>query len=473
MASKTDAILSMPARSGLKSAAPATFLEPDELSVCENISFGLNAERKKRLGTTRYNAATIGAGANVVALQDFWRFGTSLTPTQKFVAAANGQLWQSPGDGTWTSILNPFGSNTSLITNIVIGQGFAVFSDGVSIPQKYDQAAVTALDGGAGTAPRFTAAAYHLSRLFTVGTAAHPSAFDVSAGGDITLWAGADVLLNVPLDNDDGDALIGISRTFHKRIYMFKGPTFGSIHEISGNTLSTLQHDRIFNGLPLLNNKALVTTPNDIFWLSRSGAHSLVTTQTYGDTTAAFLSEPIQDIWQSQLNPSALNAAVGFWNSLYGYVGWFVTPAGATTNQWALVYHYLISDPSPRGKKFWSVWKLGGSLAAYSANVMVTPANFSNAGQPRLYLGGSADGFVYAGDQTVLTDGNGSAYTARVKTGINLSVGQAGPLHEKQFYSVTTYFEPVGPYSHDLNITVDNRTQNFTLVMSGAGDVLG
>jgi len=80
---------------------------------------------------------------------------------------------------------------------------------------------------------------------------------------------------------------------------------------------------------------------------------------------------------------------------------------------------------------------------------------------------------VYAGDQTVLTDGNGSAYTARVKTGINLTLGQASPLHEKQFYSVTTYFEPVGSYSHDLNVTIDNRTQAFQVVMSGAGDVLG
>ena len=472
MASKTDAILAMPSQAGLKSAAPATFLAPDELSVCENISFGLNAERKKRLGTTRYNTSTISGTANIVALGDFWRFGTSLTPTQKFVAAANGQLYQSPGDGTWTSILNPFGSNTSLITNITVAQGYAVFSDGSSVPQKYDQTAVTALDGGAGTAPRFTAASYHLARLFVVGTAAHPSGFDVSAGGDITLWTGGDVLLNASLDPDDGDACIGISRTFHKRLYIFKGPNFGSIHEISGNTLSTLQHDRVFNGLPLLNNKAIITTPNDIFWLSRSGAHSLVTTQQYGDTTAAFLSEPVQDIWQTQLNPSALDAAVGFWNPLYGYVGWFVTPAGSTTNEWALVYHYLISDPSPRGKKFWSVWKMGGDVAGYSAQVMVTPSAFSGAGQPRLYLGGSADGFVYAGDQTTLTDGNGDAYTARVKTGINLTLGQASVLHEKQFYALTTYFEPVGAYNHDVNITVDNRTQSFQVVMSGQGDVL-
>ena len=114
----------------------------------------------------------------------------------------------------------------------------------------------------------------------------------------------------------------------------------------------------------------------------------------------------------------------------------------------------------------------GAFFGAYSAQVMITPSSFTGSGQQRLYLGGSADGFVYAGDQTTLTDGNGSAYTARVKTGINMTLGQASVLHEKQFYALTTYFEPVGPYNHDVNITVDNRTQSFQVVMSGQGDVL-
>ncbi len=462
----------MPSASGLNSASPGTYLQGDELSVAENITYGLNAERKKRPGFARYNGTSIGA-MNFNSLADFWRFnGTTLVPQQRFVATAGGQIWSSAGDGEWTSV-GSFGSDGNISTNILIAGGYAIFSDGQSTPKKWDMTDLTNLDPTEDAAPEYTASAYHLSRVFAIGFAESPSSFWASAGGSVTTWTGVDTLQNIALDADDGDAIVGISRSFHKRIYMFKGPNYGSIHEIAGNTLSTLEHDRIFEGLPLLNHKAVVTTSNDIFWLSRAGIHSLTTTQNYGDTTTAFLTAPIQDLFTSELNQNRLDQAVGFWNPLRGIVGWWVTPASSTSNEWALVYHYLISDPSPRGKKFWSLWKLGGGIRVSSTAVMLTPrAATVSPAIPRLYIGGHGDGLVYAGDQTSLSDDN-NAYTARVKTGINLNVGSKGPLQEMQFYSVSTFFNPVGNYDQQMNVTVDNRTQTFAIRTAGLGDVLG
>lgn len=470
MTTKTETLLAFPSQSGLNSNAPPTYLAPDELSVAENIVYGLNGERKKRRGFDRYNPTSIG-DFNITAMSDFWRFGNSLTPTQRCVITAGGQIWSSAGDGEFTSV-GSFGSDGSLITNILIAGGYAVFSNGINTVQKWDQTHLTDLDGGTGFAPRYTASAYHLSRIFAVGLATAPSDFRCSAGGDVTVWSDADTL-QASLDADDQDAIIGVSRPFHKRLYMFKGPHFGSIHELSGNTLSTLQHDRIFEGLPLLNHKALITTPNDIFWMSHAGIHSLATTQQYGDTTSAFLSRPIQNFFTNELNLNRLNRAVGFWSSLYGIVGWWVTPNSGTTNTVALVYHYLISDPSPAGKKYWSIWTLSGDIAAYSAATMLTPQSESvQPSVPRLYIGGTGNGIVYAGDQTTLSD-DSEAYTARVKSGINLAIGSKGPMQEMQFYSVSTFFNPVGNYDHQLKVTVDNRVQDFTVRMTGLGDVLG
>lgn len=476
MASAVEALIAMPSQSGLNSSAPGTYLAQDELSVAENITYGLNAERKKRPGFTRYNGTSIGA-FNVNALADFWRYdGVTLNPQQLFVATAGGQIWSSVGNGEWGSEAS-FGSDGSLTTNILIAGGFAVFSDGVNTPKKFDMTDVTDLGTSTGpfaggAPPNFTAGSYHLSRIFAVGIPDNPSGFQVSAGGDVTVWSGTDTLTTT-LDKDDGDAIVGISRPFHKRVYMFKGPNYGSIHEIAGNTLGTLERDKVFEGLPLHNHKALITTPNDIFWLSHFGIHSLVTTQNYGDTQTAFLSFPIQDLFTSELNQARIGNAIGFWNPLRGIVGWWVTSAGSSENDWALVYHYLISDPAPRGKKFWSIWKLGGGIKVKSSAVMLTPRTATlQAALPRLYVGGAGDGLVFAGDQTSLTD-DGSAYTARVKTGINLHVGSKGPMQEMQFYSVSTFFNPVGNYDHQLNVTVDNRTQAFTVRMQGAGDVLG
>src|SRR5712692_6602820 len=345
MASSAIPFVAFPSQSGLNSSSPQTYLLPDELTIADNVTYGLSGERRKRLGTARYNAAVIGAATNnIVALAEHWRFGASLTATQRIVACSGAQIWSDSGTGVFTSINAAFGSNTSLTTNIVTAQGFAVFSDGSSTPQKWDQTTMAALGTGA---PNFTAAAYHLRRLFTVGTAANPSRVDISAGGDITTWTGGDTA-NFILDDDDGDQVLGVSRTFHKRLYFYKGPNFGSIHEIAGNTLSTFTRDRVFNGLPALNHKGIITTPNDVYWLSREGVHSLVTTVQYGDTQSAFLSLPIQDLWRDNLiAQGSLNAAVGFWNPVLGLVGWCYRPSGASTNTQAIVYHYLLSDPTP------------------------------------------------------------------------------------------------------------------------------
>lgn len=491
MPTKVQNLIALPSQHGLNSAIPRTFLAIDELSAAENIYYGQAAERKKRLGTAAYNAsAIISSTTNVRAFADFWRHGTALAPTQTFVSVAGASIFQSTGGGAWSAITasSSFGLNASQTTNITIGEGYAVFSDGVSTPSKWDQTTYSLLQAAtSGPAPIFTACVYHLNRLWAVGMPGQtistgstglsggvvgPSTLVLSAGGDITVWSGADVI-SFDVDKDDGDRIIGISKPFHKRVYLFKGPSLGSIHEIAGNTLSTLTKDKIFTGLPLQNHKGLVTTTNDIFWISKYGIHSLNATQKYGDTEMAFLSLPIQDVFQNDLDLQQIENAVGYHDPYLGVVGWFVTPSGQTTNQWALVYHYLLSDPSPQGKKYWSVWKFTG-LAGFSAGTAVTPSGQAvGPGITRVYMGNS-DGKVYAMSQPTQSDAGTNAYLARIRTGIIMNMGQGlDPLVEKQFFSITTFFDPVGTYTHDLNINVDNRAYSSTIVMAGVGDTLG
>lgn len=470
-------LVAMPSRSGLDSSAPPTFLPKDSLTIADNIYYSFAGERLKRAGTALYHATStmtlVSTSANVTAMADFWRHSTTLSPTQRFVYTASTAIFSHPGTtAAPTTISSTWGSNTSITTNILIAQGFAVFSNGSDTPVKWDQTTLSLVSTSTGM-PTFTSAAYHLRRLFAVGGAAAPSRVDITAGGDITTWTGGDSGSFI-IDEDDGDRIVGISAPFHKRLYVFKGPNTGSIHELSGNTLATLARDKIYTGHPALNQHGIITTQNDIFWISRYGIHSLRTTQKYGDTEAYFLSVPIQDLFRDDLlNSNRLDQAVGFWHPLYGLVGWCVPPVAENTNTWALIYHYIISDPGPQGKKFWSLWKFTG-LAPYSVMSALTPsAQSAQPGRPRIYFGGSADGQVYKGDQTTLTDAQGSAYTAKIRTGIILDFEQAGnALQEKQFYSVTTFYEPVGSYTHDLNIIVDNRQLSTTITMSGIGDTL-
>lgn len=466
MSTRNQALIVHPWTGGLDTTKAPTLLTPDQLVTATNIEYDTSGARRKRLGTTRYNATQVtaaGSGTAFTAVADFWRFGTSLTATQDVVAHSGTTIYKDDADGVWDSIVTSWGTGTSRV-NITIAQGFAVVSnDNNNIPQTWDQTTAADLNG-AGT-PRFEACVYHLRRLWTIGeqTAtsgnANPSRSTVSAGSDITDFTGTDATSFI-FDEDDGDRLNGVSKPFHNRLYFFKGPIVGSIHEVTGTTLSTFQRNKVHSGIPCVAHKGIITTANDIYWPSPFGIHSLQATIKYGDTEEAFLSRPIQATYRG-LNLARLNQIQGFYHHHRNIVGWSVPNAGSTVNNLVLVYNFALG--------LWSTWTFTNFNAA-SFGVLRTPSTQV----PRLYIG-DYNGYVHTGDQTTLSDDNADqAYTATIKTGV---IGRwaegATELHEKQLYSVTTFFRPKGDYNATLTATVDRRNQTATVNMAGAGDTLG
>jgi len=465
MSTRNQGLLVYPATGGLDTTKASTLLEPGQLVRAENIEYDTSGARKKRLGTTRYNSTAVtegGVGVAFTAVADYWRHGTSLSPTQKFVATAGTQILKDDGDGAWDQLQSGWGTESSR-ANIAIAQGFAVFSNSNNdTPRTWNQSAVADLTSSGN--PKFEACVYHLRRLFTIGETTstaggdgNPSRSTFSAAGDITDFTGGDTG-NFIFDEDDGDRLVGISRPFHNRLYYFKGPNGGSIHELTGATASAFARNKIHSGVPCVSHAGIVTTANDIYWLSRYGIHSLATTVNYGDTEEKFLSRPIQTTFRG-LNYSRLSQAVGFYHLQRNIVGWAVPNGSSTTNDLLLVYNYALGQ--------WSTWDFSGFDAAVPVS-MLTPSTVV----PRLYVAGY-DGFLRAGDQTTLTDDNGSAYTARITTPVLGKFGDANELHEKQYYSVTTFFRPKGDYNASLTVTVDRRNQSANVSMAGGADTLG
>jgi hypothetical protein len=269
---------------------------------------------------------------------------------------------------------------------------------------------------------------------------------------------------------------MAVSKPYYGSIYIFKGPQKGSVFQLSGADASDFAIAQVGYGAPILNSKALVTTPSDIYWLSQFGVHSLQTTVKFGNVEQAFLSLPIQKLWRDRiLRRSSLPNAWGFWHPLRNIVGWCVTPAGATNQHWLLCYNYALSDPKPGGKKYWSIWKLS-DISATSGQVMIVGTHDSqHQGDPHLFLGG-ANGLVYEGDQESDLDDALEAYTATIRTPtitrFEAARGRVPETQEKGFTGVVTYFRPVGAYSANLTVTVDRRVQSYTVDLSGAGDTL-
>lgn len=482
-----------PALGGLDISSDASVLDPNFLTASQNCEYLEGGQRKKRGGTAVYSTHRISSsdftstGTNTFlpgplrAMQDFWRYGAALVPTQDVVTVASQTIYHSTGGGSWTPIIaaSSFGSTGSFKTTIALAGDYAVINDAMSTsaPMAWDQTTLHTFTSSGGTGlPVYTAASYHLNRLFTGGLSSAPSATNFTAANNIFDSTGGDTggfTVNV----GDGDQVMGLSETFYGSVYIFKGPQFGSVHQLSGNTPATFTLAKVAHGAPLLNPKALISTPSDVYWMSNYGIHSLQTTVKFGNVEQAFLSLPIQKLFrEAQLNRQKLEQAWGFWNPTRNVVGWAVFPTGSAQQVWLLVYNYALSDPKPGGKKFWSIFVLPYGVASGGIVLSPTPWDASNTKDPHTWLGGD-DGQAYVADQNAsvssLNDA-GRAYTYTIKTPtIARFPAQGTPApetQEKQFAGVVTYFNPAGTgVTAALTVTIDRRVQTYTVDMTGGG----
>jgi hypothetical protein len=329
----------------------------------------------------------------------------------------------------------------------------------VDIPKKWDQATLSNLSSGA---PYFSYSVYHLRRLWVCGFASAPSSIWYTAAGDVTDFTGSDTG-TVIFDEDDGDHVMGFSQPWQNRLYVFKGPNLGSVWNLSGTTVNSFTKTRMFSAAPCVNHRTIVTTPDDIYWVSRQGIHSLKATDRFGDTEQALLSRPVQKLFQG-LTDSRLSQIVGFYHPTRNVVGWFCPEGGQNTL--CLVYNFSL--------QLWSVWRFSG-LAGASCMVAITPTTRKS----RLYIGGYT-GYVYAADQTLQADENGDqAYSFRIRSPIHQRLSdQLTELHEKAFHSVTTFYSPVAtPSTLDVTVWVDNValattfTSTRTMTLGSGGDL--
>lgn len=513
MASRNAVMTVHPSLGGLDVATDPSILDPNMLTAATNIEYLEDGRRTKRLGVLQYAPTSSFAGtfatttpgpllvssaSNVRALADSWNYGASLTPDHRMIAVASASIARSTGDGNWTLVTtaSSFGSSGNLATNIMLGQSVttsggtgatAVISDGVTRPIGYNVTTTTLFAPTTGANwPIFESASYHLARMWMVGlstAAGYASRVQYTAAGNICDTTGTDAG-SFSIDPGDGDRLIGVSQSFYGGLYFFKGPQFGSVHQLSGLTPAAFSITKIAHGAPALNHRGIITTPTDVYWISSYGIHSLQTTVKYGNVDQAFLSLPIQRLWrESLLVKSDLVNSQGFWHPDRNVVGWYVTPAGQTgtaRRKWALVYNYALSDPKPGGKKYWSIWEypFGVNCAALVINSTVGFQSSSHGGERHLYLG-SDQGLVYEGEYAYQDD-DGMAYTATVKTPIltRFSVGDAlvPETQEKSFMGLVTYYNAPTLGSDvpvTISYTVDGRTHSTGFVMTAAGDQLG
>jgi hypothetical protein len=492
MASRNQVYTAHPALGGLDVSTDPSVLDPNFLTAADNIEYLEGGQRKKRIGLIQYAPTSSYAGTRtnemvssgpVRGLSDIWFYGTSLASSSRMVAVCDRDIFSSTGAGIWNRLTtgSSFGSSANL-ASLTRAMEYVVISDGRAIPRAYNPAtsALVAATSGADF-PVFQWSVFHLNRLFYGPLTSSPHSVYYTAADNIFDTTGIDAG-RFSVNTGDGDRVIGCSQPFYEGLYVFKGPQYGGVWQLSGRDPTTFSLQKVATGAPAQSHWGIVTTPTDIYWISSYGVHSLQTTVKFGDVDQAVLSLPIQRMWRTQILTQAdLINAVGFWNPVRNIVGWLITPAnvtGAGARSWLIIYNYALSDPSPGGKKFWSVWKVGAGVTESQPRIGFRSATMMIdrvTGIPYTHFGGD-NGLTYTLTYAMPED-DGSAYTAFIRTPAISRLESASETQEKSFTGIVSYYNPtqgggVGPTPVLLTVTVDGRTQFYNLVFSKGGDAL-
>lgn len=302
-----------PWQGGLNTTQDPIILDPQNLTVADNISFTLSGSRRKRGGQFHYNSTKMSGAStsNVVYYTPYWSIVSNVKREYFVAATANGKVFRStPAAATWSSFSTltlsiSHGGVTSTIINNNLVMGFS--GNGVPkvwVAQSTSANLVTMTSSTTVSLP-FTSAwicRSFIERLFTAGDPALPDRLYVSVPGTYNNFtqgsvAGSGIVLDIGIGDGDPQGITamfpgtGANRIFYiaKRRHLY---ALNCSDVDQRNWSVTL----ISNQIGVINPNAVATLDEtDVCFMSDRGVHSLSQVlQTTAIIPGDFLSFPIQ-----------------------------------------------------------------------------------------------------------------------------------------------------------------------------------
>lgn len=422
----------------------------------QNIIYELNGGCHTMPGTTKFNSSTLGASSTVRGIYDYWRQGTTGSPTQRIVAHVDTRVVAaSIADGIFSNIGTGFSS--SAVPAYSTFDDLLILSNDASadVPKSWDQTTFQSL---AGSPPNFSFSCTHKNRSWAAGVISAPSRLYYSGSLDPEDWTGG-TSGSIDIDPSDGDAIVGLA-SFKDELWIFKGPYKGSIHRIAGATPATFARTTFVRGITAAYQNSIFTLPNDLGFISPRGTvHSLVSTERFGDYEQSTLSFPINRTLRSSVSQNYYKNWWAMEDPLNGMVLIGFTPSGQTRNTRLLMMDYRFLGLGERFPR-WAQWtKFGADALSY----VVDTGN-----RPRPFIGLN-DGYIYKGDQADRTH-NASAITPLITTP---SLTYGSDHITKTVYVVGIELAPKNANNFTLNWLRDGQTQQTDTFSQGGSDVLG
>lgn len=282
-----------------KTSIPGT-QDPKALNDCKNVVLNTRGSIRKKPGVERVEYIGTEEG-NLQGVVHF--FATSGSGQKDEIIRVIGGKMQARRNGQMED-LGISVSDTDSVTFDRFANALLTFFEN-SRPQKYliggTPSNLGLLSGHEDSPPSFSTV--HDFRLWYGGRPADPHTVFYSAINSLENYSLASGGGSIRINDGDGDprGVIGLSRAFRGDIYAFK---FNGVYRITGNPYG-YQLQTVTDSVGCVHHNTIVSTPNDVYFVSSNAVHSLINTERYGDVEEYTLSFPIYDFFQNDVNWSA------------------------------------------------------------------------------------------------------------------------------------------------------------------------
>ena len=306
--------------------------------------------------------AIVFVHAPIMGILEYIKQGTTGSPNAKWIFIA-GDKWYATSN-----------ENTPVATDVIKTgvteswtNDFAVLSDklyianGQDVLQEYDQSTCGDIGTppGSGLTGSFTPSILeeHRWSLWAAGVPGNPSRLfkSVPQTGDdfntnLTAFSVTDGYAlvgasQIDVTPDDGTKITGLVGNYFGQLIIFKED---SIHRILGATKAdfVLSPEGIIRGVGAYNG-TIIRFENDLAFADKKGIHTLQTVQQYGDNKQAFISYPVQELYET-VDKTMLNRTASIHWPDQNLLLWSFYLKGTGKHSIVFAYNYVMQA--------WSAW---------------------------------------------------------------------------------------------------------------------
>jgi hypothetical protein len=290
-------------------------------------------------------------------------------------------------------------------------------------------------------APDGSFAIEYLGRIW-MNNKTNPDRMEYSSTGDHEEWGGVGDSGAIDTPVGDGDPR-GITSAFKFKgiLFLLKGT---KVFRVRGEDPETFSVELVSDGIGSESQTAVVPVDeSDVLFVSKRGFHSVVATDRYGDTEAAYVSRDIQPTFRDW-NQASLQYIQGAYIPQLNSVA-FAVPEDSASPDTLWLYNPSIQKQNGEAG-VWYRWP----------NIGCTALAVRSASNITRLVTGTSDGRVIQAQNGDFSDyANTTGIVYRVKSGTIYPDGS--PHTWKAFKKISFIFKPIGGFSFTVKVRVDNH----------------